>query len=66
MEVSTYSRYVCRVKNCQVLDDRHILRESDIAADNQGKDVYFLLKLDGSLPFTGTLGKNLQHHHPTP
>ena len=42
------------MKNCQVLDDRHVLRESDIAADNQGKEVYFLLNLDGSLPFPGT------------
>ena len=44
------------MKNCQVLDDRYILRESDIAAaDNQGKEVYFLLNLGGSLPFSGTL-----------
>ena len=45
------------MKNCQVLDDRHILVESDIVeVDNQGKEVYFLLNLDGSLPFPGTLG----------
>ena len=44
------------MKNCQVLDDRHILRESDIAgAEDQGKEVYFLLNLDGLLPFPGTL-----------
>ena len=41
------------MKNCQVLDDRHILREADIAADDQGKEVYFLLNNDGLLPFPG-------------
>ena len=41
------------MKNCQVLDDRHILREADIMAGNQGKEVYFLLNADGSLPFPG-------------
>ena len=42
------------MKICQVLDDRHILVESDIVeVDNQGKEVYFLLNLDGSLPFPG-------------
>ena len=44
------------MKICQVLDDRHILRESDIAgAEDQGKEVYFLLNLDGLLPFPGSL-----------
>ena len=52
----TNNNNICRVKNCQVLDDRHILVESDIVeVDNQGKEVYFLLNLDGSLPFPGTL-----------
>ena len=36
------------------MDGRHILREADIMADNQGKEVYFLLNIDGSLPFPGT------------
>ena len=40
---------------CQVLDDCHILREADIVAENQGKEAYFLLNIDGSLPFPGTL-----------
>ena len=35
------------------MDDSHILRESDIMADNLGQEVYFLLNLDGSLPFQG-------------
>ena len=40
---------------CQVLDDCHILREADRVAENQGKEAYFLLNIDGSLPFPGTV-----------
>ena len=48
---------ISRLETCHIVDDCHTLNESDILeeTDVEGKNVYVLLNLDGSLPFPGTL-----------
>ena len=47
---------ISRLEKCHIVDECHILNESDIleeADEVEGKNVYVLLNLDGSLPFPG-------------
>ena len=47
-----------RMETCHIVAESHILKKSDLleeADDVQGKEVYLLLNLDGSLPFRGTV-----------
>ena len=46
-----------RSETCNIVDESHSLKESDLLGeedDLQGKGVFVLLNLDGSLPFPGT------------
>ena len=48
---------ISRLETCHIVDECHTLKESDILEETavEGKNVYVLLNLDGSLPFPGTL-----------
>ena len=51
---------ICSLGTCNIVDESHTLAESDVlgeADDPEGKNVYILLNLDGSLPFPGELKK---------
>ena len=50
-------RRSCRSETCNIVDESHSLKESDLLGEEdglQGKGVFVLLNLDGSLPFPGT------------
>ena len=52
---SEYHKF-CSLGTCNIVDESHTLAESDVlgeADDPEGKNVYILLNLDGSLPFPG-------------
>ena len=62
---------ICSLGTCNIVDESHTLDESDVlgeADDPEGKNVYILLNLDGSLPFPGdgTKKKCCEINYPGP